>query len=213
MTFISLAFVLAVMASRCPLAVVTAETTVQTYQAEDATNMSGGTKAESGPNSGFSGNGYADYGGKGSFVEWTSITTSVDGDYDITVRYASVTQRPLDVYIDGTKKARFEIEPAGSNWDEWKEESVKVGLAKGGHTVKLVASDGDGPNIDWMALRGPPPPPPPSSPSRSTVLEPDQFLKRGEFRGSPGGTFKVGMSYTQVHCIDVWRYVVRFMTF
>jgi hypothetical protein len=165
----------------------------QTYQAEDATAMSGGATVESGPNVGFTGTGYADYGDKGSFVEWSTIPTSADGDYTISIRYASVNQRPLDVYIDGTKKARFEIRSAGSNWNVWTEESVKVvGLAKGGHTIKLVAADGDGPNIDWIALRGPPPPSSSSSITRATVLGPDQYLKRGEFRGSPGGTFQVG---------------------
>lgn len=159
--------------------------TVETFQAEDAATLSGVT-AESGPATGFSGSGYADYGGIGSFVEWTDISAAVDGDYEISIRYAAVNQRPVDVYVDGTKAETFDVLTAGSTWNEWTEESVTVSLAQGGHTIKLVASNGDGPNIDWMSVGGPPP-----SISRSTVLEPDQSMERGEFRSSPGGIFKV----------------------
>jgi Carbohydrate binding module (family 6) len=192
---VSLIVSLAVVASHSAVAQTPAATL---FQAEDAASM-GSATAATGPTTGSSGRGYADLGAEGSFVEWTGIPASDDGAYEIAIRHAVVNQQcQVDVYVDGAKRGAFDVlTGGGSTRNGWKRASVKVSLTKGEHTVRLVAVNGGGPNIDWMSVRGPPPSVPSplrglaQSVSRSTVLEPDQSLKRGEFRDSPGGVFKV----------------------
>jgi hypothetical protein len=157
---------------------------IDVYQAEDAPVMEDVT-VEIGPNTGFSTLVYADYGGSGSFVQW-DVTTIQSGIYDVTVRYASPTQRPLELWIDNERDdTGYSIVATGS-WDAWNEESVTVHLSAGQHKIKLLANATEGPNIDWMSVTGP-------SIRRSTVLEPDRLLMKGDYRFSPGGRFKAGL--------------------
>ncbi|KAL3913615.1 MAG: hypothetical protein SGILL_006418 [Bacillariaceae sp.] len=146
-----------------------------------------GVSTETGPNTGYSGGGYADFnGGAGSFLLW-NVNAAYDGDYDIALRYSSPNTRPLDLYVDNVKQgSSFRINPTGT-WNEWKEEVVnKIRLSPGSHEIKVVVSGVEGPNIDFLSIKGP-------LDGRSTILEPDQGLNLGEFRSSPRGLFEAGL--------------------
>jgi Carbohydrate binding module (family 6) len=159
--------------------------TTDFYQAEDGVSL-GGVSTETGPYSGYTGNGYVDFtGGQGAFLLW-DVNAIVDGDYNIVIRYASPTKRPLDLCVDSVKQlSGYEILPT-SNWNDWREESVKVRLSVGSHQIKVVQLTEKGPNVDWMSVEGP-------LDGRSTVLEPGQVLRKTDFLYSHSGLFKVGL--------------------
>jgi hypothetical protein len=159
--------------------------TFDVYQAEEGTNF-GGVSIETGPNSGYTGNGYVDFtGGQGAFLVW-NVNAALDGDYNIALRYASPTRRPMDLYIDNVKQERgYTIVPT-HNWNNWRQESVKVRLSAGVHQIKVAQLTDKGPNVDWMSIEGP-------LGGSSIVLEPGQILGPGEFRYSPRGLFKAGL--------------------
>jgi Carbohydrate binding module (family 6) len=159
--------------------------TIDIHQAEDAVSL-GGVSTETGPNTGYTGSGYADFnGGQGAFLLW-NVNAAFEGDYSIAIRYASPNARPMDLYVDNVKQSQgYAIAPTG-NWNEWQQEAVNVRLSSGAHQIKVAQLTNEGPNIDWMSIEGP-------LDGRSTVLESDQVLNAGEFRSSPRGLFKAGL--------------------
>jgi hypothetical protein len=158
---------------------------IDIYQAEDATLFSGATVTSE--HIGFSGTGYADFTDRGTFGTFY-IEASLNGEYRITLRYANggADKRSMEVHIDQIKQgSSFELPPTGA-WTNWREESITAYMSAGQHQIRIVASDEYGPNVDWMSVEGP-------LNSRSTVLEADQNLLKGQFRSSPGGLFKAGL--------------------
>jgi hypothetical protein len=161
---------------------------IDVYQAEDASLFSGVQMTAE--HVGYSGTGYADFEARGTFATF-DVQTTLLGDYKITLRYANggVKNRSMEIHIDGTKQdSGFELQPTGA-WSTWKQESITMYLSSGNHELMIVASEEQGPNIDWMSLEGP-------LFSPSTVLDPDQALSKGEFRFSPGGLFMAGLDGT-----------------
>lgn len=159
--------------------------TIDVHQAEDAVSL-GGVSTETGPNTGYTGAGYADFtGGQGAFLLW-NINAAFDGDYSVAIRYSSPTARAMDLYVDNVKQMQGYAVAPTANWNEWKQEAVKVQLSAGAHQIKVAQLTNEGPNIDWMSIEGP-------LDGRSTVLEPDQVLTIGQFKSSPRGLFKTGM--------------------
>ncbi|MEQ2457550.1 CBM35 domain-containing protein, partial [Flavonifractor hominis] len=124
------------------------------YEAEDGT-MSGGTAASS-ARTGYTGTGYADYGGAGSYVE-LEITVATFSPYDIEVRYATADPRPCTVYLDDQVIGTLSCAPGGSGdeaWETWVNETIRdVPINGGSHKLKIVAN-ASGPNIDRVVVRG-----------------------------------------------------------
>ncbi|MEQ2457544.1 Ig-like domain-containing protein, partial [Flavonifractor hominis] len=124
------------------------------YEAEDGT-MSGGTAAAS-ARTGYTGTGYADYGGAGSYVE-LEITVATFSPYDIEVRYATADPRPCTVYLDDQVIGTLSCVPGGSGdaaWTAWVNETIRdVPINGGSHKLKIVAN-ASGPNIDRVVVRG-----------------------------------------------------------
>mmetsp|Transcript_43062 Transcript_43062/g.104190 ORF Transcript_43062/g.104190 Transcript_43062/m.104190 type:complete len:859 (+) Transcript_43062:349-2925(+) len=151
---------------------------------------------------GYNNRGYADFGGQGSTVGWI-IDVPSTGQYALTVRYSSLTARPVDVVVDSVAKGSFDIVPTPS-WNEWTEESITLRLDSGVRTIQLKAADAQGgPNVDWISLV----PDTASSGtttggkdsnrlSLTTVLGPLQTLARNQFRYSPGQIFRTGLDAT-----------------
>ncbi len=101
-------------------------------------------------NFGFESAGYADYNDRGGgSIAWTYNAAS-SGDVKVTIRYATMNDRPLDLYIDGTKRAEFLCKNTGS-WTSWTNEMAMLSLEGGAHTLLLQARL-TGPNVDWLSV-------------------------------------------------------------
>ena len=103
----------------------------------------------------YHGSAYADFGGLGSFVEWT-----IDGDqiaggkYKIVIAYASGdNDRQCDVVVDDELVGEFHF--YGSNWGIWKLEvlpNVIELVSDQAHKITLRAQNNKGPNVDFLAI-------------------------------------------------------------
>ena len=117
------------------------------YEAEDAT-LAGCKKADN--QKGFQGTGFVDFAGSGGSVEWDNILADNAGEYTLTFRYASVGNRPCELFINGTKEQALKF-VGTAGWNSWKTIAVKSTLKKGGNFVKVVAIKA-GPNLDALAV-------------------------------------------------------------
>ncbi len=123
---------------------------VVTYQAEDADDLRNckiSTK-----HTGFQGNGYVDPNGFGSYLSFDINAPASTSDHEITIRYATVNSRPLDLLVDGSKKHTFPCSGTG-DWANWNTEKIVLPLNQGTRTLKLLASESTGANIDWLSVR------------------------------------------------------------
>lgn len=136
-------------------------------QAESAT-LTGGTTISS-AHAGYTGSGFADYGGQGSAVEFKT-TRSTAATLPLVFRYAngSTANRPLQVLVNGVLAGTAACAPTGS-WTTWATVSLaNIAIPAGAVTIKAIAStSAGGANVDSLAFTGgtvvPPPPPPPPS--------------------------------------------------
>lgn len=118
------------------------------YEAEAANTMSDAKAADN--QSGYQGAGFADMGGKGSFVEWNNVLADTAGDYKLTFRYAAMGSRPCELSVNGTSAGKLNFADTG-NWTDWKTENITVTFKNGGNVVRVTAI-GDGPNLDALAV-------------------------------------------------------------
>lgn len=130
-------------------AAVTVASTLQgdVYEAEAAI-MQGVTQATN--HAGYQGDGFADFGEKGTSLEWDNILADAAGSYQLTFRYASGGNRPCELVVNGRKVGQVAFKDT-QGWTSWKTEDVKVTFRQGGNSVKLVAI-GNGPNLDAVAV-------------------------------------------------------------
>jgi len=118
------------------------------YEAEEANVLSDAKAADN--HKGYQGTGFADMGGKGSFIEWNNVLADTAGSYTLTFRYAAAGSRPCDLTVNGASAGRLAFADTGS-WTNWKTETIAVTFKNGGNSVRLTAV-GDGPNIDALAV-------------------------------------------------------------
>ncbi len=117
------------------------------YEAE-AAKLSNCQKADNRP--GYQGTGFVNFGGKGGFVEWDNVLADQAGEYKLNFRYASVGNRPCELYINSEKVGVLDFNSTGK-WTDWKTIETKATFKKGGNFVKLAAIN-NGPNLDAMAV-------------------------------------------------------------
>lgn len=114
-------------------------------EAEDGT-YGNGTKVATGQ-SGYTGYGYIDFGGKDS---WTAIDIEVPekGYYDITIRYSCTVDRTCNIYInDGLTDSG--IFTATGNTPVWGTMTLTLLLNQGKNNLKIIATTTKGgPNLD-----------------------------------------------------------------
>mmetsp|Transcript_43177 Transcript_43177/g.104520 ORF Transcript_43177/g.104520 Transcript_43177/m.104520 type:complete len:810 (-) Transcript_43177:234-2663(-) len=184
------------------------------YEAEDGEFMASSVASN---HDGFSGTGFVDFGGEGSFTSW-SIDLPTSGVYDVTVRYASKNSRPLQLLLDDNvvTGGQFLI-PATNSWTNWQTETVTVNLPAGnGQILKILAAQNPGPNVDFVILKlisgddgggisddvRPPvaTPQPTSAPDTGggdgklhVVLVTNQKMVRNSFTKSENGVYEVGL--------------------
>ena len=127
------------------------DTAVVTLQAESAT-LAGGTVAAS-ANKGFTGTGYADFGGANSSVTFTHVTRAAAGSTKLTFRYANggIVNRPVSVSVNGAVAGSVTFAPTGS-LTTYLTVTLNVNLLGGSNDIKLVATGTDGPNLDSMTV-------------------------------------------------------------
>ena len=117
------------------------------YEAEDA-KLVGCKKASN--HKGYQGTGFADFGGKGSSVEWDNVLADSDGQYTLTFRYATPNNRPCKLFVNGKDVGKIGF-ASTKEWTDWATVDIKANLKKGGNFIKVVAI-GDGPNLDALAV-------------------------------------------------------------
>ncbi len=129
-----------------------APSTETTIQAEDYSANSGGKRDMA--ITGFTGGGYFDMGGDGSWVEYR-IRVNNGGNYDLAIRYAngSAADRACSVIVNGVSQSTpFDMT---GDWTTWNDTLVGVDLQAGENTIRIQASsDRGGPNIDQLVLSG-----------------------------------------------------------
>ncbi|HEX8324021.1 MAG TPA: SdrD B-like domain-containing protein [Tepidisphaeraceae bacterium] len=120
------------------------------HEAETAV-LTGGT-AKGSVNTGYSATGYADYGGSGSAVTWTTPRNATE-QATLTFRYAngSTANRPLTIIVNGVTVGTLAFAPTGS-WATWRNVSISANLLAGTNTIKAVAGAATGANVDCLTI-------------------------------------------------------------
>lgn len=129
------------------------------YEGEDQT-LSGGTSAKN-SNTGYSGSGYADMGGSGSYVEFSSVDGGSTGLCSFIFRYANGqtdannegVNRPGTVAVNGNIAGTIPF-ASTFDWATWEDVSIAAPCYIGtNNVVRVTASTGaGGPNIDLMKV-------------------------------------------------------------
>ncbi len=120
-----------------------------TYQAENYTAQSGVTTASN--HAGFTGSGFVDYGGNGTWAEWNNVSASAAGTATISFRYANRdnSQRNCLLTVNGVSAGTVAMPGTGS-WSVWNTTAIiSINLNSGNNTIRLTANTNiGGPNLD-----------------------------------------------------------------
>ena len=126
-----------------------ATTTSVNLQAEDAT-MSGGTYKQAN-HAGYTGSGFADYGGIGSAVQF-SVNQATAGAATLSFRYANGSSaRPLTIIVNGQTIGTISGANTGS-WETWQNFTLNANLIAGNNTIKAIAGAVGGGNLDSLTI-------------------------------------------------------------
>ena len=122
---------------------------------------------------GFTGTGFVDFGGNGSFAEWNNVSITAAGTATIDLFYAngSAANRQCALLVNGSPQGNVAFAPTG-DWTTWQKVTVNVPLQSGPNIIRLTANTGNGgPNFDKIevAASSPPDPIPPSTPTNVTA--------------------------------------------
>ncbi|QXP59487.1 carbohydrate-binding protein [Olleya sp. HaHaR_3_96] len=125
-----------------------------TYQGEDRSDQNQ-TQIRNNL-SGFTGSGFVDFGGKGSFIEWdqVNISENIDTKFLFTYANGSSNNRSCELFINDISYGIIDFEMIASNdWTQWNTIEKSIALTSGTYSVKLVASSNSGgPNFDMMEI-------------------------------------------------------------
>ncbi len=124
------------------------------YQAEAFTLQSGCAVATN--QAGYTGTGFMDFGGNGTWIEWNNINASLAGQYTLTLRYANggAAARPAAVTVNSVSAGTAQF-PITSTWTAWTTTSLVVSLSQGNNTIRIAANTSTGgPNVDYADVTG-----------------------------------------------------------
>lgn len=120
-----------------------------TYEAERDTELSGCSIKSL--HAGYSGDGYVDMGGNGTWLEWDGVNASA-GTKTFNFSYAATSGRPCDISVNGTVVGQVSFPSTGS-WTNWSTATINVPLSSGYNTVRVTAAtSAGGPNIDSLLI-------------------------------------------------------------
>lgn len=165
-----------------------------TIEAEDGT-YDGVTFEDN--HDGFSGMGFVDFGGPASSVAWL-VDIPCTGAYEVTIRYASRSTRPVRLVVDGSNVAggTFNVRST-REWTNWTDETIMVTLSGGDdQELKLVAQTEPGPNVDTISYKAVQDCNSTDTDPRATVkivLAPSRSLMRNNFVTSLNGAYQAGL--------------------
>ncbi|MDB5326723.1 MAG: hypothetical protein JWM57_2292, partial [Phycisphaerales bacterium] len=143
-----------------PVPTTTATDPASTLLEGETATFAGGTAKASG-NAGYTGTGYADFGGINSSAQW-SLTRNGAGPVTLSFRYANggTTDRPLSITVNGTVIGTVACVPTGS-WTTWTTVTIAANLVTGANTIKATASASvGGANVDSLTVLSQPTAPP-----------------------------------------------------
>ncbi len=123
------------------------------HEAEARTAFSGCTVATN--YAGFTGTGFVDFGGNGTWMEWNNIAAAQAGTYELTFRYAngSSTSRGAAIRINGQAAGNTTF-ASGGTWTTWKTETITAVLQQGHNTIRVTANQSvGGPNLDNVVVK------------------------------------------------------------
>lgn len=105
-------------------------------------------------NAGFTGDGFANTDNANGNAVRYRINAPTDGSYLLELRYASATDRPAIVVVNGSTEANVGFPSTGS-WTSWTVDTGTVNLSAGENYIDVVATSGAGlPNVDSMTVIG-----------------------------------------------------------
>jgi len=189
---------------------------ITTAEAESAVKLND-VKIEK-EHAGYTGSGYLNYGGKGSFAV-IALAAAVAGTNVLNLRYAngSNVARPLEVNVGGVKTL-LQMPPTGG-WEKWGKVSLDAKMVAGTNPVTITATQlAGGPNLDLIEVGSPDVPAPatggmPSQASTGVVAgtmikaAPSTFaIKSGtvysglQFTGLKRWNLPKGQSATFINC-------------
>ena len=145
-----------------------------TLEAESA-SLAGGT-ATAHDNTGYTGTGYADFGGNGSSATF-NLTRVAGGTESLVFRYAngSTVSRPMSITVDGIVIGSVACAPTGA-WTKWSTVTINTNLLGAGpNTIKAAATTTNGgANVDSLTI--------------NTISAPALMTIQGETGTFAGGT-------------------------
>ncbi len=127
-------------------------TCARVYQGESATAQSG--SAVSTTYSGYTGSGYMNFGGIGTWMEWNNVNVATAGNYTLRFRYAnrSSIARGCTVRRNGSSVGSVAFTSTGA-WTSWATATLTVALNAGNNTIRVLStSSNGGPNLDKMEV-------------------------------------------------------------
>lgn len=87
-----------------------------------------------------------------NYMEWRNVWADHDGNYIMTIRYASKDKREADICVNGVMMSNVAM-PKGTSWDkDFCTVDVPVTLKRGFNTISIGQDYGFAPNIDCMDL-------------------------------------------------------------
>ena len=125
----------------------------QIYEAEDQSTYFGVTpKTDSPSNAGYTGTGYADFGGRDTYMEFANVDGGLGGPCILAFRYAqgSNDARPGSVSVNGQVVGELQF-ALTSTWEDWQYGIVETTCAAGNNVIRVTATtSAGGPNIDHL---------------------------------------------------------------
>jgi uncharacterized protein (DUF1501 family) len=139
-----------------PTAVPTASPTrkLASYEAEADNNIMSENMNIKSSNPGYSGTGYVDFGGMGTWLEFTSVDGGTGGECQLEFKYAAGSEinRACDVSING-QPVGTAIFPKTEDWSDWQHEVIQATCQPGANAIRLtVSSNRGGPNLDNLVV-------------------------------------------------------------
>ncbi len=120
------------------------------YQAEARSAQNDCAQASN--RSGYTGSGFMDFGGNGTWIEWNNITAPAAGRYQLQFRFANggANARGAAVLVNGQSAGTLRFAITGT-WTQWSTDTAAVSLREGKNTVRVLANTSSGgPNLDRL---------------------------------------------------------------
>lgn len=100
---------------------------------------------------GFNGAGYLDMGGNVGDAFSFNLAAPEAGSYTFTFRYASPSDRPMSILVDGVQAGQLAFASTGS-FATWQTAGIDLALGAGNHVIRLANLSNNGPNLDQVVV-------------------------------------------------------------